>query len=376
MSNFDRALKRITAPEDLPNEKEWKEFYISDDFNAGNTLEGYLCRQSTRFYGALLITHVNNVFEPQLIFCTPKLHYPFDKHGNYHFPKARKIEVRDKLDGTNILAYTYTLGGRTFIAYKTRLTVVVRDTEHYPFRALLDECIDYQAVQRLVEESGCNLSFELYGAKNKHLIEYSEPISLALLFGVDKEGKVYPSSHFKSWVGEQAKLFPEVSGNYVETYNWHRQEDESKLKEVDNGYEGTEGRVWYMLTEGMKWVMFKCKPESIEKIHWAHGGLGNNIIRATAYNVLETEDEITYKAVKELLLEEFDESKITFAKDRIHKVIAQINEEIRLREELLKEYDAIGISIHEDKGAVMRIFSKRYEKAKMRRIYSTIIAYR
>ena len=56
---------------------------------------------------------------------------------------------------------------------------------------------------------------------------------------------------------------------------------------------GTEGRVWYMRTLPGDVVMFKCKPESVEQIHFAAGaGLSKNIVRATAYNVLETDSEV------------------------------------------------------------------------------------
>ena len=73
MSDFMWALEHVPHYDDIPKEKEWKQWEMEDYYNPGFHLRGFLCRQSTRFYGALLITHVNEVFLPQLIFCTPKL---------------------------------------------------------------------------------------------------------------------------------------------------------------------------------------------------------------------------------------------------------------------------------------------------------------
>jgi hypothetical protein len=375
-TEFEQAAEALKdCPEDLPKKKEWTEFTVQDSFNPENTLSGFLCHRSNRFYGALLIATVNDEFHPQLIYCTPKLRYPFDKNGKYTFPESHKVEVYEKLDGTNILAYRYKVGDKEFKTFKIRLWPQVGDTKHGPFAALLREVANFDSIFRLMDESGLNVSFELYGAKNKHLIEYEIPIDLCLLFGVDSLGRIYPPSHLK-WEGSRPGVFTIKGGDYADEYNTHRAEDENKLKEVEGGYAGTEGRVWYMKTIDGKWSMFKCKPESIEKIHWAGGGLSNNVIRATAWNVLETEDEISYEAVKLLLLEEFDEDKIIFAKNRINKIVEDINFEIKTREKIMEEYRALGVSIEEDKGTVMRHFSKLYNKKLMQRVYTTIVMWK
>jgi hypothetical protein len=83
-----------------------KEFREVDSFN-NNLLEGYICRQSDHRYGCLLITKVNDEDCQQIIWTTPKLDYPFDKVGNYHFPDCKQIQFYEKLDGTNILSYHY-----------------------------------------------------------------------------------------------------------------------------------------------------------------------------------------------------------------------------------------------------------------------------
>jgi hypothetical protein len=36
----------------------------------------------------------------------------------------------------------------------------------------------------LVDKNGCHISFEMYGARNAHLIQYETPLETAVLFGV------------------------------------------------------------------------------------------------------------------------------------------------------------------------------------------------
>ena len=85
-------------------EKVLKEFDTLDFFNNNNRLEGVLCIQADHRYGALVIFKVNGVETgPQVIYCTPKLHYPFSTNEEtderkFHWPKADEFHIYDKLD--------------------------------------------------------------------------------------------------------------------------------------------------------------------------------------------------------------------------------------------------------------------------------------
>ena len=85
-------MNRVEVPFEIDgnNVKEFKE---ADPFN-NNELQGYLYRTPNDKYGMLYITHVNGKKAEQLIWPTPKMHYPFHKDGSYHFDeRIESIEV-------------------------------------------------------------------------------------------------------------------------------------------------------------------------------------------------------------------------------------------------------------------------------------------
>ena len=377
MSDYQRACKVLTAPDDMPPEKEWRAFHVSDVYNPGNTLTGLITRQSTRWYGALLITHVNNRECPQVVFGTLKLHYPLDKHGRYHFPPARRIEVYDKLDGTNLFVYKYVdTQGLPYWTVKSRLTPVLQDSLTIKFRDLLAETGRLPAMIALSKRTGWGISYELWGAKNQHLMAYTKPIEVSLLFAVDAHGHAHPPSAMDHDLPVVAR-YPDVTGNYVQTYNWHRQTDEERIKPAVTGYTGSEGRVWYVLTNDLRWRLLKCKPSTIEAVHWATSeGISHNVIRATAVNVLETQDEITVEAVSTLLAEEFETHEILAAQTRIQHVINAVAVDTAFADNVLSVYDALGMSLAADRAGVMRVLSKTFEKQRMRHVYHVLRTHR
>jgi hypothetical protein len=356
-------------------EKHLAPFETEDNFN-NNILKGFLCRVGDHRYGAIYLTHINDIEEPQLIYATPKLHYPFDSAGTYRFPPAKRVEVYEKLDGTNILAYRYTCKGQTYLTYKLRLTAVVRDSRFGPFLDFWREMLKrYPDIPRLPEINDCNISFELYGALNKHLILYKIPLDTAVLFGVDSKAEIRTPSTLETLGVPIAPLYARLEGakDYQREYQKHQVDCEAMNRETEDGtIEGTEGRVWYLQDIHNHIVMFKCKPESVEQIHWATGGLSKNAVIATAYNLLETDEQLTYDRLKELLLEEYSEDAIERFRPHIEAVIQQITEEMRFKEKVLEFYYKLDLDFQREKNAVMRAFSQQYPKSLMRRIYSIL----
>jgi len=365
--------------------RDYQEFCESDPFNP-NLVEGYISRRPNQFYGALLITKVNNhEVEPQLIMGTPKMNYPFDSRAdgtrNYKFPPTKEIEIYEKLDGTNILAFSYIdKDGWRYFSYKTRLRPFVSSSRFGDFQNMWLEVVTpplQACIKKIMVRNECNLSFELYGARNPHLVVYKDiPLAIALLFGVTNAGNVLPPTVLGTVEPiPVVKQFSVVTKDYVWNYETLQKTLEAGLKQEEEGYySGTEGTVWYLKTLDGRYIQLKCKPETIEMIHFSAGagGLGKNTIIATCWNSYENTDEPTVDFVKELLLEEFKPEIIEAHHYLIEKCLDFVKGEQQFRQDVLSEYKKIGKNILVDKVSVMRAMSTKFEKARMRKVYGII----
>jgi hypothetical protein len=73
---------------------------------------------------------------------------------------------------------------------------------------------------------------------------------------------------------------------------------------ADDKLHGTEGAVWYVSEPSGRVTMWKCKPESVEEIHWATG-INKVAVIATCWNALEASDVLNLDVLRPLLLEEY-----------------------------------------------------------------------
>ena len=356
-----------------------KSFTEEDPFNTQNVVEGLIGTTNDHRYGALLITSINGVSCEQLIFATPKLKYPFDRSGRYVFPSAQKIEAYTKLDGTNVFMYRYTAENKVFVSYKTRLRPFLKESRFGSFLEMWSGMLKkYPNISKLFLANPHldGFSFELYGSLNKHLISYDVSLDTALLFGITGDAaKVVPSGGLDSLGVPTADLENKITKNYVWEYESAQDKIEEDLEETEDGFKGQEGQVWYIQTHDGLWSMFKLKPHTIENIHWASGGIPRLVIKATAYNTLETESDITKKAVVALLLEEFSQEQINSSTIRIENVVSEIAEELVFRERV---GIALGMIIRPNTKIanlptlpdVMRKLSTHFQKADMKKVYS------
>jgi len=359
------------------NRSDWSSFAQEDAFNSGNYVEGHISRHSGDDYGALYIQKVNGIKCSQLIYCTPKIQYPFDSTGHWHWPKAKIIERYEKLDGTNIFAYKYVDSkGGEFLSYKTRLLPFIGNSRFGPFLDMWNEILKTNSkIVRLCKYSRENFSFELWGARNPHLVKYEVPLKASLLFARSGQ-KIIPCNHIVQTINPDLYDCASFRGNVDRDYIWNYQESqknlEASLKEVEDGYMGQEGEVWYLQDESGQWIMFKCKPETIEQIHWSAGGIGKNIIKATIENAFENWDCPTVDQIKGLLKEEFSESEI----EKIHySIIKHLDEAIKNHEfalSVLREYRSLGLSILENKSGVMRALSSKFNRGEITKVFSVI----
>lgn len=358
-------------------------FDVTDPFNDDLRLAGALCRKPDQRYGALVLLEIGGASVPQVIHATPKLHYPFDRAGKFRFPPIRRIHLYEKLDGTNVLAYRYRDGdGAARLTYKLRLSPVLRNSKWGDFLDLWQELLQrHPAIARLAEVNDCQMSFELYGARNAHLIAYEIELAVAALFGVrqigNDAGSVVPPHQLELLGVPGAALLGEMIAGEdpVEKYNRIREEMERGNHATDDDkLTGTEGLVWYVEEPSGALTLFKCKPESVEAIHWALG-INKQAVLATCWNLLETQDELSYDALLPLLLEEYGAEEIENFRPHVEDCLRQVRETLAYRERVLAAYRALGLSVTEHKAEVMRALSAQFPRGEMKKVYSIVARY-
>ncbi len=383
---MERALKVLKVKED-----ELQEFDVEDPFNDQTRIRGYICRRADHRYGALYITHVDKFKAEQLIYAVPKFGYPFDRNGVFKFPPARELEAYEKFDGTSIFGFRYWGGGEWRTTFKLRLGPVVRNSRFGPFldmwREILERYPDLTALVdnytqkrggKLVDDRNYGLAFELYGRRNKHLIIYEEDLEVALLFGVAHHGNgptVVPASALdRGSVPIPDYVASGATEGLESRYKASQAMMEGELTEDETleGFRGVEGQMWYLFGTDMLWRPFKAKPETIETIHWASGGIPSQVILATAHNVLETHDEVDEDELVRLLKEDYDENQIEAARARLTKAVAAVNTQVRFRREVFGVYDAIDFDIDTQRSETMRALSTHFPKSDMQRVYSVL----
>lgn len=282
-----------------------------------------------------------------------------------------------------MLAYRYTdADGRRRLTYKLRLSPVLRNSKWGPFLDYWRELLAcHPELPGLVEASGCHLSFEMYGARNAHLIAYEEPLAVALLFGVrPADAAVVGPFHLAARGVPVAPLIGELRAGEdpVARFQALREEMERRNRPAaDDKLAGTEGAVWYVTEPSGRVTLWKCKPESVEEIHWAVG-INKAAVIATCWNALETTDTLTYETLLPLLLEEYQPDDIEKFRANIDDALRQVNAEQAFRQRVREAYEAVkaeGLSITRDKGAVMRQLSGKFPREQMARVYAEIVSF-
>jgi hypothetical protein len=358
-------------------------FDVTDPFNDEVRLEGFLCQRPDHRYGGLALLRVAGRPAPQRIFATPKLHYPFGKDGRFFFPPIQSAHLYEKLDGTNVLAYRYEdADGQRRLTYKLRLSPVLRNSKWGPFLDYWRELLArHPDLPGLVEANNCHLSFEMYGARNAHLIAYDAPLAAALLFGVrPADAAVVGPFQMQTGSVPVAPMLGELRAgdDPVARFQALREEMERRNQPAaDAKLSGTEGAVWYVSEPSGRVTMWKCKPESVEAIHWAVG-INKAAVIATCWNALETADVLTYDGLLPLLLEEYQPDDIEKFRANIDDAIRQVNVEQSFRQRVREAYAAVtaqGLSLTRDKAAVMRALSTQFRREQMGHVYAAIVRF-
>jgi len=378
----------MICPFDLNNKNKIIEFEETDPYNPKNTLKGVVNRRQGQLYGSLYITHVNDKPCPQVIYSAPKQHYPFNKNDEWKFPECDSVELYTKIDGTCVISYTYKdEKGHRYLTYKTRLRPFLGAGKFGNFFELWNEMRErYPKIDEMCFAYKYNFVFELYGKRNKILIDYDVPLDTRLLFAVHQETDlIYSPTVISKFNTYNVPLL--VSKRLLS--NWHNSDLLEKIKiyrdiqaelesqlEIDEEnkiMKGEEGVVWYFIKVGS--VQIKNKPPSVLKYHWSGDAIAYESIYTTVINAFENFDNPSHSDIVGLLKEEFDDEKIEKSRVRIEKILGRVTFDKKLQYELAKDYNKLGVNINEDKATVMRWFGENYPKSQAKRIYNLLKQY-
>ncbi len=307
---------------------------VQDPFNPNNYVSGKIYRNN---YGELRITSVNGKYCPQTISTTPKLKYPFAFDNKLNFPpNISKVEAFEKIDGTNILQYTYNdANNKTYISYKTRFSIFINPKTKifHLFSQMLNK---YPFINELIYINYCNLSYELYGSKCPISFDYDIDLNLVLVFGIKKDQTIIsPSQLISKSIDKPKKYYEFIPCSEKDlqiNYNKTRGIFEKQLEKIGEGiYKGTEGVVWYCHINSLKGnfiSMYKLKPPTIERFHMNKGKMrmiSDHAIITTLKNIQEDLSFLTFGNIFDYFLEEYTEKEIYQVEYKIQRYLKKLN---------------------------------------------------
>ena len=283
------------------------------------------------------------------------------------------------------MAYKYyDIEGKEYLTYKTRLGPIISDTGYGSFLSMWKEMLEeHKWINNIIKMNpGWNLSFELYGSRNPITVKYNSPLLVKLLFGVRRKDHVIRPPSQLNILYVPLEYLPEFFSfnifnisdlkNITKCYEFARTRISFKNKDELL----TEGMVFYAQTGQPSWRMFKCKPDEIQKIHWAASGvIQKREIWNTAINAFEdVEPDIDY--LKELLKEEYTEQMIYKSKVRIDKIFKEVTKHMRDVKKINEAYIIAkdnGFDLRENKNETFRFLSKHFKKEEMKKVGTILL---
>lgn len=371
------------------NKKYWNEFDVTTD--GGNHIAGWLCREESERLGMLALTEVNGQARLDLVYAMPKIPYPYQKKDGaaeivISVPQnATDARFNLKLDGTCLIFYPLTDEDGTIIEVipRTRLQPTLTASRWGDWPALLDDAMpDRSNLEQAVREQKITLCFELWGYRNPHLIKYETPLALTLHTGIRHKRPV------------SYRILADVAQRYdlplIESIEVAELNDESLRRayvawqeemEVRNQAAGEdtfveEGAV-LMISTPRTAAYYKCKPASIEEIHWAWGQtLSKEIILQALYKMRENGYDFAAGQVEDLMEEleaDFDRPLIESQTDLIRRVWLEYVMELQRKEWLRHLVAESGLDPHATPlPDLMRYLSEHYPANQMSWVYNAV----
>lgn len=356
----------------------------------GIPFSGYLCRQESEKLGMLAITALAGEPRLEFIYAMPKIHYPYlkDRDGRPQLSISVAQNVADarftqKLDGTAIVFYGLTdkNGEILEVLPRTRLQPILAPSRWGDWNKLLYEALpDRSGVEQAVRTQRVTLAFELWGYRNPHMITYETPLALTLHTAIRHKKPVsyrlladFAQRYGFDLVKSVGVVEPSAEG-LVAAYRQLQQTMEARNQAagVDKFLE--EGAILVLSTAETA-MYYKCKPPTIEEIHWAQGaGIGKYNVEHALYKMAENGYDFLNGAVTDLKQElesDFDADAVVNAADLIERVYTDFVLEQQQRQWLKGLVDSSGLAVN-DLPTLMRYLSQHYTKRQMSWVYGTV----
>jgi hypothetical protein len=364
----------------------------------GIAFSGYLCRQESDKLGMLVLTRLDGQERLEFIPAMPKIHYPYiqDREGRLQVSISVPINVVDarftvKLDGTAIIFYplTATDGQVLEVVARTRLLPVLAPSRWGDWLGLLAEVLpDRTPVERAVREQHVVLAFELWGYRNPHLIRYDTPLALTLHTAIRHRK---PASYRR--LADIAQRYgldlvptletagldagaggPRPYGDLAAAYRRWQAQIEAQNQAAGRAVFVQEGAI-LMLSTAETAAYWKCKPPSIEEIHWqADQQISKEIVRQTLLKLLENGYDFANgraEDVQAALEADFDPQQVAAEAEMIGRLYLDFTVELQRKEWLRQLVDASGLDPH-DLPNLMRHLGQHYPKREMGWVYATV----
>ena len=370
--------------------KHWQPFDATSP--GGIPFAGYLCRQESDKLGMLAVTRLGGQERLEFIPAMPKIHYPYiqDREGRLQVSIPVPINIVDarftvKLDGTAIIFYPLTdaQGQVLEVIARTRLLPMLMPSRWGDWHGLLADVLPNRApVEAAVREQHVVLVFELWGYRNPHLVRYEQPLALTLHTAIRHRK---PVSHRR--LADIAQRYglalaptleaaaPDPAGLAAAYRRWQaRLETENQAAGQDVFVQ--EGAILVLSTVETA-TYWKCKPPSIEEIHWQAGQhISKEIVRQALLKLLENGYDFAAGGVEDLqaaLEGDFDPQQVAAEIEMINRTYLDFVIEIQRQAWLRSLVDSSGLNPH-DLPALMRHLAPHYPRKEMGWVYATVKA--
>jgi hypothetical protein len=226
-------------------------------------------------------------------------------------------------------------------------------------------------------ETGLNLCFELWGRGNPHLVEYDRDLGLALHTGVTHDRLATPAEldviaqrHGFERPACLAILSGDI-GAISAAYRRFQEEFEAQNRASGEGRYITEGAI-LVLADGRSATYYKCKPPSIEEIHWAASALSGAIVLQALAKLAESGVDLRRDDLEPLLAalrEEWDARMVDAATELVERVYAEYIDQLERKRGVWARLEAASVPLG-DTRTVMRYLSEFYPRAQMGWVYA------